>query len=666
MRRLGCLLVLLVGTAVAAPVPKEKADPVPDGALVRLGKLRLRGPHLTDLTFSSDGKMLLATDGKATVVRWDAVTGRPLEPIVAKADGVWCSWLAADRLVMVRPVRVGKEAKFTLDVAVQHFTRRDAVEFSTEWVLNREPAPGDRPRLLLTGGRWLHGHHTDRKKVFDTDDGTQAVQLHADVPESDTVRLTADGKSVFARKADGVLHHPLEGGREPLHLKADFPVTEFALTPDEKSVVAIGAAVPKTDTDPGGTPVAVWEVAKGGISNTFTVPDGTLLLSAVGDTFLLAARTDDTFGRTFHLDRWDLATGEKKWTAKVPMWGRVPEGEGLLVRLSADGKRVVVSNGEHIAAVYDAATGKRTDAVPAHDDHVQWVGFSADGKTVTTAGNDGVRTWNAESGEPLSSAAPGDSPHVFWGVFAGLPVWKKYIADPADATVSAVAWDVSAGMRAWEFAPKLGGTCPAGVFGDRLLVGLPDRRDGDTVVVFDQNRKEVARWKAPPHVSVTSLEDSAVRVGDDLVIKSEEEKNGERFVVRLSLADGKVVKKIGVPLGKTDRHEHPRAVSADGTLLALYGASEGWAVVDLPSGQLVSKLPGERKHLGPFAISPDGKTALIADGSPTVRLVPVARPERAKTFTGSTPATAVAFSPDGTRIAVGYRDGTALIWDVSK
>ena len=28
--------------------------------------------------------------------------------------------------------------------------------------------------------------------------------------------------------------------------------------------------------------------------------------------------------------------------------------------------------------------------------------------------------------------------------------------------------------------------------------------------------------------------------------------------------------------------------------------------------------------------------------------------------------TAVAFSPDGKRAVVGYRDGTALIWDVSK
>lgn len=50
MRRTACLLVVLVGTAAAAPVPKEKADPVPDGALVRLGKLRFRGPHLADLT----------------------------------------------------------------------------------------------------------------------------------------------------------------------------------------------------------------------------------------------------------------------------------------------------------------------------------------------------------------------------------------------------------------------------------------------------------------------------------------------------------------------------------------------------------------------------------------------------------------------------------------
>jgi hypothetical protein len=47
MFRSACLLALLIGSVtVAAPVPKEKPDPLPDGALMRLGKHRFRGPHV--------------------------------------------------------------------------------------------------------------------------------------------------------------------------------------------------------------------------------------------------------------------------------------------------------------------------------------------------------------------------------------------------------------------------------------------------------------------------------------------------------------------------------------------------------------------------------------------------------------------------------------------
>ena len=73
MTRFACLVALVSsGLSVAAPVPKEKPDPLPDGALVRLGSARFRGPHIGRVVFSADGKTVLGTDNRGTVVRWEA------------------------------------------------------------------------------------------------------------------------------------------------------------------------------------------------------------------------------------------------------------------------------------------------------------------------------------------------------------------------------------------------------------------------------------------------------------------------------------------------------------------------------------------------------------------------------------------------------------------
>lgn len=88
MPRLACPLGLLViGTTFATPVPKDKPDPLPDGALVRLGSASFRGPNTDGVTFSKSGKTLYATDGKTSVFRWDADTGKPLKPIKLDLKG---------------------------------------------------------------------------------------------------------------------------------------------------------------------------------------------------------------------------------------------------------------------------------------------------------------------------------------------------------------------------------------------------------------------------------------------------------------------------------------------------------------------------------------------------------------------------------------------------
>src|SRR5205823_6580212 len=78
-----CLLTIALAPAAGTPsaaVPRLDAhgDPLPEGALLRLGMVRLRhGENVTDLAFSADGKELQTfTLATANLRRWEAETGR--------------------------------------------------------------------------------------------------------------------------------------------------------------------------------------------------------------------------------------------------------------------------------------------------------------------------------------------------------------------------------------------------------------------------------------------------------------------------------------------------------------------------------------------------------------------------------------------------------------
>jgi WD40 repeat protein len=78
-------------------------------------------------------------------------------------------------------------------------------------------------------------------------------------------------------------------------------------------------------------------------------------------------------------------------------------GRSWRVHFSPDGARVLTTNADHSAKLWDAATGKLLTSL-AHQDEVFQAEFSPDGARILTASRDkSAKLWDAASGKLIAS-----------------------------------------------------------------------------------------------------------------------------------------------------------------------------------------------------------------------------------------------------------------------
>jgi WD40 repeat protein len=419
---LGCL-VLASSAAAASDAPAQTAaeqprarldqygDPLPEGAVARLGSMRLRhctepsfisfspdgrtlatsgwGVRLWDVatgrllrelqsgevfekhhTFSPDGKTLVTAHGTQVHI-WDVATGkgRPLWANDKGRDAIETAFSPDGRLLALNGDDSSKirvyEVKSWRELAV--LDPRRVVE-----IRNLTFSP-DGKRLAFGDGRSLRCWDLARKRELFEAQVPQALRRLAFSPSGKVlaVHALARGVSLFdARTGDRLLQTEAAGGGP----------ADLRFTPDGRTLLSAASNGPVLALDPSGRkPARELLPTAGGRRVAAFSPDGKRVALATGAALRI----------------WDLAAGKE-----VVPFDDHREGREVEAVPSPDGRRVATRGGRELR-VWELRTGKLLRLIRGEQDFLPGLSWDASGRSVVAADHEAVRWWNADSGKEI-------------------------------------------------------------------------------------------------------------------------------------------------------------------------------------------------------------------------------------------------------------------------
>jgi RNA polymerase sigma factor (sigma-70 family) len=665
----------------AEPPPRADrfGDPLPDGALRRFGTLRFRHEATAAITFTPDGRRLVAGVGRSPLAVFDPVDGRKLREVGStSANNNYGFALSPDgkRLYSTGYHLVAH----ALDTGAKVRTFDDAVRCSTVAV-----SP-DGKKVAVA-----REHQNGVAMVLDADTGKTLVELKLkDVPASKW------GPEVrgLAFSADG-------------RVVAGIVIDIKETSPNVLMGVSLG--------------LRFWEVATGNplgtvgpaddAPNTFAFVPGTKVIACLGDK------------KTIHV--WDSEAGKAVRT--IPL-GKGDEPAGDLV-VSADGRRLAVCMNNGKVAVFDLKTGAEVRRVVSGDGFMGPIALalSPDGAVLACGkmyGDSSIRVWDVDSGKErladvghrgpakLSLAADGKTlvsrgaGQVFrWDLATGRGTPEPDDEKDEDGYVRDGKWsrgtyrtahlqytlDHGSGIievRTRDGSKPLGrATCPPD-----FTRGAAHSADGKTFAVSFQDRgSTVLLWSPERHSEpfrLTGHPDAIqqmafTRDGQYLIAGAgTHSQYATETLFVYNVGSGQLVSK----LSSHSAPGHMLLMADDRTLITgglwndatvnvwnLRTDKEIATLVDPAVSVPILKNPagGEVPSIGGMALSPDGRFLAVLTGSAGASSVSVwdtGSWKLVKAFPPAKPrcdAGSLAFARDGRSVFVAYLDSTILEWDVA-
>jgi WD40 repeat protein len=655
---LGCLL--LVGTSVltvfqaTASVPTPMAggtrptiqdktrrvdlygDPLPDGAIARLGSMHLRDPggYQWAGAVSADATLLASAVVDRIIVLWDLPSGKP---------------------------------RLRLDVGPNN----------TVMGLSPDMALSPDGKLLVTADEAIY--------YWDTTTGKQFFKIANDKQYITNVTFSPDGTLLAScgkrpgvclwDVATGCLVRTL-GGDDKDHL-----VGRIAFAPDGKVIASVADC---------NVAARIWDVATGKEIRRHTNAQGFWAVAFTPDSRALAVG-----GRDGHVSLYDRDTGKQRWrmeavtdnlginalafspdgavlackgNSSVRLWNAVtcqecPESaavpEGLFLHGWLAKGRVLVLSGRGVLRLWDSAAGKDVHVTAGHLDAAAAAAWAPDGKTIASASADGtIRLWEANTGRELRSWTAHDKRPVTGIVF--LPDGKSIVSVGLDGQI-----------RRWE--TKTGKMLACFVTADRSVRRLTLAADGRTLIAGGYYLAE--SWDL--------FSGQALSQFGSLPTEGEKMPAAKMILGLAASPDGKllVTPELDGPIRFWDMATGkerlppkllgkavvwmPVVISPNSRVFAVNHTHNSGGISVWETATFRQRCELRVDHRIEFlTFAPDGRFLACAEESGKVLLLDIATGDTVGRLHAPGPIQCQAFAPDGRRLVTGNYDGTLLVWKV--
>jgi RNA polymerase sigma factor (sigma-70 family) len=622
-------------------------DPLPPGAIARIGSLRWRHEgEASYLAFSADGKMLAATNQDGTVRLFDTASGKLLYrirretaglpsgfgPLAFSPDGNYLAYQPEYGTVHLWDLKKKQHAR-TLSAQEE---RGDGAPF---WQISF--SPDGKLLAACAGGNCI--------AVWDVASGRVAANVRGHNHGNPSIVFSPDSKMIAVSSKPIVQLFDANTGKRVRSFNPDQKwALALAFSPDGTTIASgaerlIVLSDVESGKETGRLRLPAFRV--GGVLKLAFVPDGKSLVSGDEDARVIV---------------WDLATHKERFILDSRGW------IGRSMALSPDGKTVAMGTAYNVIRLWDVATGKeRFTDPPGHDASVHSVAFSHDGKLLVTGGaNRQIHVWDAvsrrhqrqlqgQNAKAIAFSTDGKRLAAGWKWDASARVWDVTTGEE----VLKLAHDAALGVHGIAFAPD-----------GKALVSLDELKAGSAGHL---NVWDAATGKRLRQV-LLSLRPECLALSPD----------GKLAVIGgiadspLRLCDVQAGKELA-PMPSQQAGVVSAVVSPDGRLVATGGIDRTVCLWEAVSRQVVAQFQKHDRSVAALAFSPDGRVLASADGGPVsqfwqanpgqkIHLWEVASARELTQLDGhDSDVTSLAFSPDGKRLVSGLSNGTVLVWDIS-
>jgi RNA polymerase sigma factor (sigma-70 family) len=658
-------------------------DPLPDGALVRMGTIRFRHAEgVTCFAFSPDGKTLVSGGHDYTLRLWDMATGKEVRRLLGHRGAVRNLALSPDGSVLASSGDAWRG---------QEPGRILLWDVGTGKERARLPGPEKQATCLAwspDGKTLAAGGEDGSLRLYALAAGREVRRLAWHKGSVERLAFSPDGARLASAGKDRTVCVGDPAGREePLRLRGKEKEYHFvAFAPDGKTLLSggdcygddISQKIPSVNT------IAVWDPATGERLREFRVGD-----DRDGDSDGSASVALSPDGKTLALGYWDYTVRVWDVAAGKPL-RRLPGYPDRFypayhLAFSPDGKTLAAAGSHHAVCLLDTATGNQLlkDA-PAQESTIQAVAVAPDGKRLATASADfTVCLWNAATGQALHDLR-GHTGWLYAVVFA--PDGRALASGGSDGIVR--VWDAATGKEVRQLPadpaatkerenPKLSRLAFSA--DGKLLAAAYARGDPlrglqpDGVCIWDlATGKEVRRLIVPMVANgcLTFSTDgrTLITLGEDVRPPGD-----HHMIRRWRVATGEELPPIELA---ANRSVYWKTISPDCTLAATNGSTGPVLVWDVATGRQLLTIPKQGGTGCHPVFSPDGRYLALCGVSYdwpelsddlAVELYELASGKmvyrcRMPQRTG---VSAAAFFPDGRRLATGMMDTTTLVWDLA-